>query len=50
MRLFPSFAEGDKVLTDPAEFVFTPAVRAFYVNYLHVTFEPFPAGLTYLGS
>lgn len=43
MRIFPAFAEGDKVVTDPAEFVFSPAVRAFFVNYLRVTFEPLPA-------
>jgi hypothetical protein len=43
MRIFPGFAEGDRAVTDPAEFVFTPAVRAFYVNYLRVTFEPLPA-------
>jgi hypothetical protein len=43
LRLFPSFAEGDRVVTDPAQFVFNPAVRAFYVNYLRVTFEPLPA-------
>ncbi len=43
MRIFPSFAEGDKVVTDPAQFVFSPAVRAFFVNYLRVTFEPLPS-------
>src|SRR5574337_632051 len=43
MRVFPAFAEGARVVTDPAEFVFTPGVRAFYVNYLRVTFEPLPA-------
>jgi len=40
LRLFPIFTEGDKTVSDPTEFVFTPAVRAFYVNYLRVTFEP----------
>lgn len=40
LRLFPRFTEGDKTASNPTEFVFTPAVRAFYVNYLRVTFEP----------
>ncbi len=44
MRLFPGFADGDQQVTDPAEFAAPPAVRAFYVNYIRVTFEPF-AGL-----
>ena len=28
MRLFPLFGEGDRVVSQPADFVFTPAVRA----------------------
>lgn len=40
MRLFPVFAEGERSVSNPADFVFTPAVRAFFVNYLRVTFEP----------
>src|SRR5258708_2835256 len=44
MRLFFGFAEGDQHATDPAEYVAPPEVRAFYVNYIHVTCEPF-AGL-----
>ncbi len=44
MRLFPGFADGDVHLNDPAEFVSPPEVRAFYVNYVRVTCEPF-AGL-----
>jgi hypothetical protein len=43
MRIFPFFAEGDKLVADPADFVFTPAVRAFFVNYARVTFQPLPA-------
>lgn len=43
MRIFPSFAEGATVVTDPAEFVFSPAVRASWVNYQRLTFEPLPA-------
>ncbi len=42
MRLFPSFVEGDKTATDPAEFASPPLVRAFFVNYLRLTFDPFP--------
>ena len=44
MRLFFGFAEGDQHVTDPAEFAAPPEVRAFYVNYIRVTCEPF-AGL-----
>jgi hypothetical protein len=43
LRLFPSFGEGDRVVLNPADFVFTPAVRAAFVNYVRVTFEPLPA-------
>ncbi len=43
MRLFPVFREGDKIVHDPAEFVFTPAARAFFVNYQRVTFQPLEA-------
>ncbi len=43
MRLFPTFGEGDHSVHNPADFVFTPAVRAFYPNYLRITFEPLPA-------
>ena len=44
MRLFFGFVEGEQQATDPAEFVRAPEVRAFYVNYIRVTCEPF-AGL-----
>src|SRR5258706_6847165 len=43
MRLFHAFAEGDLHVTDPAEFAAPPEVRAFFVNYIRVTCEPFPA-------
>lgn len=43
MRLFPGFAEAGRVITDPAEFVTGPAVRASFVNYHRLTFEPLPA-------
>jgi hypothetical protein len=42
MRLFPSFVEGDRAVTDPAEFASPPALRAFFVNYLRLTFAPLP--------
>ena len=42
MRIFPSFAEGDRTVSDPAEFASAPVVRAFFVNYLRLTFDPFP--------
>jgi hypothetical protein len=44
MRLFFGFVEGERQVTDPGAFAMPPAVRAFYVNYVRVTFEPF-AGL-----
>ena len=44
MRLFFGFAEGDQQVTDPAAYAVPPAVRAFYVNYVRLTFQPF-AGL-----
>jgi hypothetical protein len=40
MRLFPIFTENDRMVFDPADFVFSPAVRAFFVNYLRATFQP----------
>lgn len=40
MRLFPSFREGETVVTDPADFVSPPAVCRFFVNYLQVAFVP----------
>ncbi len=40
LRLFPIFSEAGRTVSDPAEYTFTPAVRAFFVNYLRVTFEP----------
>jgi hypothetical protein len=43
MRLFPAFAEGGQVATDPTAFVVGPAVRASFVNYQRLTFEPLPA-------
>jgi hypothetical protein len=41
MRLFFGFAEGDRQVLDPAEFAVPPTVRAFYVNYIRATFQPF---------
>lgn len=42
MRLFPIFGENDQTVHQPEAFVFSPAVRAFFVNYLRVTFQPLP--------
>ncbi len=39
-RLFPTFVEGDKQITDPGDFVSAPAVTAFYPNYLRLTCDP----------
>ncbi|MBI4770726.1 MAG: hypothetical protein HY784_10055, partial [Chloroflexi bacterium] len=41
MRLFPTFREGDTVVTDPAEFAEPPAVEQFLVNSLRLRFQPF---------
>jgi len=41
MRLFPRFEEGDRAVTDPAEFASPPTVRAFFPNYLRVQCTPF---------
>ena len=41
MRLFPGFIENERKVTDPAEYAVAPVVRAFFVNYAQVTFEPF---------
>lgn len=45
LRLFPSFAEEDQVVANPAEFFRPPALRVSFVNYHRLTFEPF-SGLT----
>lgn len=42
LRLFPLFSENDRSISDPADFVGQPALRAFFVNYLRVEFEPLP--------
>lgn len=42
MRLFPVFSEGEREVSDPVAYVAPPALRAFFVNYLRVTFEPLP--------
>ncbi len=41
MRIFPSFNEGRKTVTDPATFVAPPSLRAFYPNLLILQFSPF---------
>jgi hypothetical protein len=42
MRIFPRFTENGKAINDPAEFALPPRVRAFYPNFLSVTFSPYP--------
>jgi hypothetical protein len=42
MRLFPRFTENGVALNDTAEFASPPRVRAFYPNFLTVTFAPYP--------
>jgi hypothetical protein len=40
MRIFPTFTEGDRTVIDPAEFAAPPKIRAFFVNYARLSFEP----------
>lgn len=42
MRIFPSFTEGDTTALNPAEFASPPKIRAFFVNYARLSFEPLP--------
>ena len=42
MRIFPRFTENGKATNDPAEFAIPPHVRAFYPNFLSITFSPYP--------
>jgi hypothetical protein len=42
MRIFPSFSEGDRTVTNPADFASPPQIRAFFVNYARLSFEPLP--------
>ncbi len=41
MRIFPRFGENGKNTSDPADFASGPVVRAFYPNFLSVTFCPY---------
>src|SRR5690349_4412669 len=45
MRLYPSFSEGERTVTDPADYAAPPVVQAAFVNYLRVSSAPLP-GLT----
>jgi hypothetical protein len=42
MRIFPRFTENGKAINDPADFSAPPRVRAFYPNFISVTFSPYP--------
>lgn len=42
LRLFPRFAEGDGIITDPADFARPVVLRRFYPNYLRLHFSPLP--------
>jgi hypothetical protein len=42
MTLFPRFIRKEIQLSDPIQFYRPPVVRAFYPNYLLLTFSPFP--------
>ena len=41
MRIFPRFTENSKALSNPIEFAVQPHIRAFYPNFLSVTFSPY---------
>ena len=41
MRLFPSFTESGKTITDPAQFAAPPVVHRLYPNFLSLIFSPF---------
>jgi hypothetical protein len=40
MRIFPSFREGDTIVTDPDQFTSPPLVHRFSVNHIHISFSP----------
>ncbi len=40
MRLFPRFVLGERVCCSPFDFAMPPRLRAFYPNFLHLTFCP----------
>jgi hypothetical protein len=42
MRLYPSFVEGERTVTDPGEFAGPPTISAFTVNYARLEAEPLP--------
>ncbi|HEY3312487.1 MAG TPA: hypothetical protein VGK00_12675 [Anaerolineales bacterium] len=41
MRIFPRFTENGKGVSNPVEFSSSPRIRAFYPNFLSVTFSPY---------
>ncbi len=40
MRVFPRFLVGKQALCAPSDFATPPRLRAFYPNFLHLTFSP----------
>jgi len=42
MRLYPSFVEGERTVTDPADYAEPPLVQASFVNYVRVACAPWP--------
>ncbi len=42
MRIFPRFTENGRAINAPVDFALPPRVRAFYPNFLSVTFSPYP--------
>jgi hypothetical protein len=41
IRIFPRFSKNGKAVSDPLEFATPVRVRAFYPNFLSVTFSPY---------
>ena len=42
MRLYPSYTEGERTVTDPAAYAEPPVVQAAFVNYVRVAGAPLP--------
>lgn len=43
MRLFPRFLVAGQAICAPSDFATPPYLRAFYPNFLHLTFSPLPS-------
>ncbi len=41
-RMFPRFGEGDRLLSDPAQFARAPLLRSFHPSFVRLEMAPFP--------